>query len=95
MVSAHATIDRYIRYISAISEEPLRVTAELTEIVQYTNKLNHEFDSHISQYHLQFISLKQAPVKWICEACEASGPAQAAGKTPMEVISYYLFRKCA
>ena len=34
--SAHRLIDRYIRYISAILEGPLRVTAELTEMVQYT-----------------------------------------------------------
>jgi hypothetical protein len=35
MVSAHGKNDRYMRYISAISEGPLRITAELTEMVQY------------------------------------------------------------
>ena len=37
--SAHPSrlIDRYIGYISAISEGPLRVTAELTEMVSRTN----------------------------------------------------------
>ncbi|KAF8162671.1 hypothetical protein B0H34DRAFT_856335 [Crassisporium funariophilum] len=28
-------------------------------------------------YHLECIALKQAPTKWICKACEASGPARA------------------
>jgi len=34
MNSALGQNDRYLRYISAISEGPLRVTAELTEMVQ-------------------------------------------------------------
>ncbi len=29
--------------------------------------------SHVLQYHLQCIGLEQAPTKWICESCEASG----------------------
>ena len=33
---AHRLVDCYIRYISAISEGPLRVTAELTEMIQYS-----------------------------------------------------------
>ena len=32
---------------------------------------------HVLQYHLECIALEQAPTKWICEACEASGPVQA------------------
>ncbi|KAF8239639.1 hypothetical protein L208DRAFT_1236414, partial [Tricholoma matsutake] len=28
-------------------------------------------------YHLQCIALKQVPTKWICKACEASGPVWA------------------
>jgi hypothetical protein len=35
MNSALAQIDCYIRYISAIWEGPLRITAELIEMVQY------------------------------------------------------------
>jgi len=35
MNSALGQNDRYLRYISAIWEGPLRVTAELTEMVQY------------------------------------------------------------
>jgi len=31
---------------------------------------------HVVQYHLQCIALEQAPTKWVCEACEASGGAQ-------------------
>jgi hypothetical protein len=42
----------------------------------YTHKLCHEIDSHFLQYHLECIALEQAPTKWICEACEASGPAR-------------------
>jgi len=34
MISALGQNDRYIRYISAIWEGPLRVTAELIEMVQ-------------------------------------------------------------
>ena len=39
MVSAHGKNDRYMRYLSAISEGPLRVTAELTEMVQYCDDM--------------------------------------------------------
>ena len=35
MISALGQNDRYIRYISAIWEGPLCVTAELIEMVQY------------------------------------------------------------
>jgi hypothetical protein len=35
----------------------------------------HKCDSHILQYHLECLALEQAPTRWICEACEASGPA--------------------
>ena len=33
--------------------------------------------SQVLQYHLECIALEQAPAKWICEACEASGPSRA------------------
>ena len=41
----------------------------------YTYKLGDKCDSHILQYHLECIALEQAPTKWICDACEASGPS--------------------
>ena len=40
MNSALDQNDRYLRYISAIWEELLRVTAELTEMVQYKDSVN-------------------------------------------------------
>ena len=43
----------------------------------YTHKLGDKWDLHILQYHLECIALEQAPTKWICDACEASGPARA------------------
>ena len=36
MISAHPLLHRYMRYISAILVGPLRVTAELIEILQYS-----------------------------------------------------------
>jgi len=39
MNSALGQNNRYLRYISAIWEGPLRVTAELTEMVQYLGLL--------------------------------------------------------
>jgi hypothetical protein len=56
----------------------------------YTHKLGYNCGSHALQYHLECIALKQAPTKWICEACEASGC-----KAPAEVMPYYYFRNCA
>ena len=32
---------------------------------------------NVIQYHLQCVALEQAPTKWVCEACEASGGARA------------------
>ena len=46
---------------------------------------------NVLQYHLECIDLEQAPTKWICKACEVSGPAKA----PTEVMSYYYIRNCA
>ena len=28
-------------------------------------------------YHLDCVALEQAPAKWVCEACDASGTARA------------------
>jgi hypothetical protein len=36
----------------------------------YTCKLGYKCGSHVLQYHLDCIALEQAPMKWICEACE-------------------------
>ena len=58
----------------------------------YTHKLGDKCDSHILQYHLECIALKQAPTKWICKACETSGPW---AKCLWKWCHYYHFRKCA
>ena len=32
---------------------------------------------NVIQYHLQCVALEQAPMKWVCEACKASGGTRA------------------
>ena len=49
----------------------------------YTHKLGYKCGSHVWQYHLECIALKQAPTKWICKACEVSRPAWAKGTVTM------------
>jgi hypothetical protein len=32
---------------------------------------------HVTQYHLDCVSLEQVPAKWVCEVCEVSGRVRA------------------
>ena len=54
-----------------------KLDVKLVRYILFSHIMSVIVDSPVIQYHLQCLELEQAPARWVCKACEASGEVQA------------------